>query len=139
MQEYRYKLRVTIASWSFAFFDLGWKSPQRHREHGVFMPICIDFYCFPGCFLCELRVSVVKTHFNQNWRKSSCSILRTFGIRRLLVDQPPAGDYEHAAHSDHAEVPSLLQQYLNNQPKARPRLGGSPKETALPELPVHLS
>jgi hypothetical protein len=35
------------------------------------MQICIDFYCFPGCFLCELRVSVVKTHFNQNWRKSS--------------------------------------------------------------------
>ena len=28
----------------------------------------------------------------------------------------PAGDYDHALHVDHPEAPSLLQQYLDNNP-----------------------
>lgn len=54
-----------------------------------------------------------------------------FGIRRPLRFEPPApaGDYDHALHTDHPESPSFLQQYLDSQPKT-PKLGGAPKETA---------
>jgi hypothetical protein len=54
-----------------------------------------------------------------------------FGIRRPVRYEPPApaGDYDHALHVDHAEAPSLLQQYLDNNPVA-PKLGGPPKQTA---------
>jgi hypothetical protein len=54
-----------------------------------------------------------------------------FGIRRpVRYEAPaPAGDYDHALHVDHAEAPSLLQQYLDNNPVA-PKLGGAPKQTA---------
>ncbi|HTX90472.1 MAG TPA: hypothetical protein VMC09_04565 [Anaerolineales bacterium] len=54
-----------------------------------------------------------------------------FGIRRpVRYEAPtPAGDYDHALHVDHPEAPSLLQQYLDNNPKA-PRLGGAPRQTA---------
>jgi amino acid transporter len=54
-----------------------------------------------------------------------------FGIRRpIRYEAPaPAGDYDHALHVDHAEAPSLLQQYLDNNPVA-PKLGGAPKQTA---------
>jgi hypothetical protein len=54
-----------------------------------------------------------------------------FGVRRALRYEPvaPAGDYDHALHVDHPEAPSLLQQYLDSQPKT-PVLGGAPKETA---------
>jgi len=52
-----------------------------------------------------------------------------FGVRRpLRFETPiPAGDYDHAVHSDHPEAPSLLEDYL---PKPEPKLGGAPKETA---------
>ena len=53
-----------------------------------------------------------------------------FGVFRPVRFEPepiPAGDYDHALHSDHPEAPSLLEQYLD-QPE--PKLGGSPKETA---------
>lgn len=55
-----------------------------------------------------------------------------FGVRRpLKLTQPaPAGDYDHSIHSDHPEAPSLLQQYLENQPAPELRLGGQPRETA---------
>jgi amino acid transporter len=52
------------------------------------------------------------------------------GIHRPLRYDPPApaGDYDHALHSDHPEAPSFLAQYLEK--KEEPRLGGKPKETA---------
>jgi hypothetical protein len=55
-----------------------------------------------------------------------------FGVRRPVRYEPEpiiAGDYDHALHVDHPETPSLLAQYLDNQPK-KPKLGGAPKETA---------
>lgn len=54
-----------------------------------------------------------------------------FGVRRpLRYEVPiPAGDYNHALHSDRADAPSFLAQYLDAQPK-QPKAGGSPKETA---------
>jgi hypothetical protein len=55
-----------------------------------------------------------------------------FGVRRPVRFEPepiPAGDYNHALHSDHPEAPSLLDQYLDNRPKPEPRVGGAPKET----------
>jgi hypothetical protein len=59
-----------------------------------------------------------------------------FGVRRPLRYKPaPAGDYDHALHVDHPEAPSLLQQYLDNQPQPEPRLGGQPQETAAPIAP----
>ncbi len=61
-----------------------------------------------------------------------------FGVRRPLRYERPAaaGDYDHALHVDHPEAPSLLEQYLNNQPKPEPRLGGRPRQTAEPEPPA---
>ncbi len=54
-----------------------------------------------------------------------------FGVRRpLRYETPiPAGDYNAAIHSDHADAPSLLAQYLQDNPKP-PKAGGAPKETA---------
>ena len=59
-----------------------------------------------------------------------------FGVHRPLRFEPrpvPAGDFDQALHSDHPEAPSLLAQYLNNQPPPEPRLGGKPSDTAKPE------
>jgi hypothetical protein len=52
-----------------------------------------------------------------------------FGVRRPMRTQAPvvAGDYDHALHVDHAEAPSLLEQYLDHP---TPKVGGAPKETA---------
>jgi hypothetical protein len=54
-----------------------------------------------------------------------------FGIRRPVRYEVPvaAGDYDHALHVDHPDAPSILQQYLDNNPVA-PKLGGAPKQTA---------
>jgi hypothetical protein len=54
-----------------------------------------------------------------------------FGIHRPIRYEPPtpAGDYDHALHVDHPGAPSLLQQYLNNEP-IEPKLGGAPKQTS---------
>jgi hypothetical protein len=62
------------------------------------------------------------------------------GVRRPLRFEPPvpAGDYDHAMHVDHPEAPSLLQQYLENQPKPGPQVGGQPKETSTPVVPKDL-
>jgi len=47
----------------------------------------------------------------------------------MRYDKPiPAGDYDHAVHSDKPDAPSLLAKYL--QPIEEPHLGGKPKETA---------
>jgi len=58
-------------------------------------------------------------------------LFELFGVRRpLRYEAPiPAGDYDHALHSDHPEAPSLLDQYLDSKPK-KPTVGGAPKETA---------
>jgi hypothetical protein len=56
-----------------------------------------------------------------------------FGVRRPLRYEPspvPAGDYNEAVHVDHPEAPSLLTEYLDNQPVPEPRAGGKPKETS---------
>jgi hypothetical protein len=60
-----------------------------------------------------------------------------FGVRRPQRFEPPAaaGDYDHALHVDHPEAPSMLQQYLDNQPKPALQVGGQPKQTAEPEIP----
>ena len=54
-----------------------------------------------------------------------------FGVRRPVRFEPPApaGDYDHALHSDHPDAPSLLQQYLDAI-QSEPKLGGAPKQTA---------
>jgi Na+-translocating ferredoxin:NAD+ oxidoreductase RnfE subunit len=59
-----------------------------------------------------------------------------FGIHPPQPREAPirAGDYDHALHSDHPDAPSLLDQYLHNQPAPRPLLGGAPKETSPAKL-----
>ena len=54
-----------------------------------------------------------------------------FGVRRPARFEPPApsGDYDEAIHSEHPDTPSLLEQYLKDNPE-EPRLGGKPKETS---------
>jgi hypothetical protein len=61
-------------------------------------------------------------------------VFEILGVRRpVQFEHPaPAGDYDHAIHSDHPEAPSLLDQYLDSQPQPAPRLGGKPSETAPP-------
>ena len=56
------------------------------------------------------------------------------GVRRpVRYEHPaPAGDYDHAVHSDHPEAPSLLDQYIDSQPQPEPRLGGKPTQTSTP-------
>jgi len=63
-----------------------------------------------------------------------------FGVRRPVRFEPPvpAGDYDEAIHIDHPEAPSLLEQYLDNQPQPLPTVGGKPKETAEPKEPDNL-
>jgi hypothetical protein len=59
-----------------------------------------------------------------------------FGVRRPLRFEPlpaPAGDYDHAVHSENPDAPSLLSKYLEPQPE--PQAGGSPKETEPGEEP----
>jgi hypothetical protein len=68
------------------------------------------------------RVLIALTHF-----------FELFGVRRPVRYEPlpvEAGDYDHAIHSDHPDAPSLLDQYLQTKQKQRPKVGGSPKETA---------
>jgi hypothetical protein len=57
-------------------------------------------------------------------------LFELLGIHRPLRYDPPApaGDYDHALHTDHPEAPSFLAQYLEK--KEAPRLGGKPKETS---------
>jgi hypothetical protein len=58
-----------------------------------------------------------------------------FGVRRTLAfEKPvPAGDYDHALHVDHPEAPSLLEQYINNQPIPAPHIGAQPMQTRGPD------
>jgi hypothetical protein len=58
-----------------------------------------------------------------------------FGVRRPTRFEPPvpAGSFEAVLLEDYPETPSLLQQYLESQPKAEPQLGGQPKETGQPD------
>lgn len=54
-----------------------------------------------------------------------------FGVRRPARFEPPipAGDYDESVHSEEEDIPSLLEQYLEDN-KKEPRMGGKPKETA---------
>ncbi|MGB8214609.1 MAG: hypothetical protein WCE68_13710 [Anaerolineales bacterium] len=54
-----------------------------------------------------------------------------FGINRpVRYDRPVmAGEYDEALHVDHPNAPSILEQYLEDNPSA-PKLGGAPKQTA---------
>jgi hypothetical protein len=58
-----------------------------------------------------------------------------FGVRRPVRFEPPlpAGEYDESIHGEHAESPSLLQQYLRNRPPQEPKAGGPPKETHGPD------
>ncbi len=59
-----------------------------------------------------------------------------FGVHRPMrfEQRPfPAGEFEQAIQDDHPDAPSLLTQYLENQPPTEPRLGGKPSETDKPE------
>ncbi|PWB56334.1 MAG: hypothetical protein C3F13_01995 [Anaerolineales bacterium] len=54
-----------------------------------------------------------------------------FGVRRPARFEPPvpAGEYEEAIQSEEEDIPSLLEQYLDDK-REEPRLGGKPKDTA---------
>jgi len=46
--------------------------------------------------------------------KPLAQLFEVFGLRRIDVAEPvPAGDYDHAIHSDHPESPSFLAPYLD--------------------------
>jgi hypothetical protein len=66
--------------------------------------------------------------------------LELFGVRRPVRYEPAAaGDYNSALHVDHPDAPSLLEQYIDAQPKLEPRVGGQPRETATPAAGVTAS
>jgi hypothetical protein len=58
-----------------------------------------------------------------------------FGVMKPLSVEnsipAPAGEYEDAMKPSGRKT--FLQQYLDNQPKEAPRLGGAPKEAATPD------
>lgn len=58
-----------------------------------------------------------------------------FGVRRPVRYEKPvaAGEYDRVMEEEHLHTSSLLEQYLQSQPKAEPVLGGAPKETLPPE------
>ncbi|MBI3763350.1 MAG: hypothetical protein HY260_16005 [Chloroflexi bacterium] len=60
-----------------------------------------------------------------------------FGVRRpmsLELAPASAGDYDDSIHrEDHPADHSLIAQYLQNQPRAEPKAGGQPRETAAPD------
>ena len=62
-------------------------------------------------------------------------VFELFGVRRPVRYEPVpviAGDYDHAVHSDHPDAPSLLDQYIHDEP-AEPKLGGAPNVTEAAE------
>ena len=61
-----------------------------------------------------------------------------FGVNRpVRYEMPaPAGEYDEALHIDHPEARSFLDQYLESLPSPEPRLGGQPKQTNEPKLPI---
>jgi hypothetical protein len=62
-------------------------------------------------------------------------LFELFGVRRPVRYEPVpvvAGNYDHAVHSDHPDAPSLLAEYIKDEP-AGPRLGGAPQQTEKPD------
>jgi hypothetical protein len=61
-------------------------------------------------------------------------LFELFGVRRPMRYEPkpaPAGDYDHAIHTDQADAPSFLAQYMTVE--TPPRLGGKPNQTGNPD------
>jgi hypothetical protein len=61
-------------------------------------------------------------------------LFELIGVRRPMRYEPkpaPAGDYDHAIHTDQVDAPSFLAQYLTVE--TAPRLGGKPNQTAKPD------
>jgi hypothetical protein len=61
-------------------------------------------------------------------------VFELFGVRRPMRYEPkpaPAGDYDHAIHTDQADAPSFLAQYMSVE--TPPRLGGKPNQTGKPD------
>ncbi|MCL5996503.1 MAG: amino acid permease [Chloroflexi bacterium] len=55
-----------------------------------------------------------------------------FGVRRpMRYEMPvPAGEFDEAMHTEEHGATTLLDQYLEHQPKPEPHVGGQPHETA---------
>jgi hypothetical protein len=58
-----------------------------------------------------------------------------FGVRRPLRYEPPApaGDFDEAAHAHEHGTRTVLDQYLESQPRPEPKLGGPPTEAGPPD------
>ena len=100
-------------------------APVGGFEHGVGL-------AYPGHIVEENLELAVRLFgfFGLDAGESLVGVTHFFGLfgvhRPVRYERPaPAGDYDHALHSDHADVPSFLEQYL---PKPEPRLGGPPHE-----------
>jgi hypothetical protein len=61
-----------------------------------------------------------------------------FGVRKPARFEPPApsGEYDEALHSEQANTPSILEQYLKDHPE-EPHLGGKPTETGPSDEELH--
>ncbi len=55
-----------------------------------------------------------------------------FGVRRPMRYEPPVpvGEFDEALHTEQHGMKTVLEQYLDSQPKPEPKLGGPPSETA---------
>jgi hypothetical protein len=84
----------------------------------------------------SLKTQEYRYNLRSRWLIAIARFAEVFGVHRPLRFEPrpvSAGDFDQALHSDHPEAPSLLAQYLNNQPPPEPRLGGKPSDTGKPE------
>src|SRR5512138_1465866 len=115
---------LVLAANALLISPIGWRDPKTiHRivrEKARVQGSMASIVEWQSLKMQEYRYSVLiaATHF-----------FEVFGVRRPLRFEPPAvaGDYDHAVHSDHAEAPSLLEQYIDHP---EPKVGGAPKETA---------
>jgi hypothetical protein len=108
-------------------------SPLGHRSPEQIRRIVRDKARIQGAMGSIVEWQSVKM---QQYRYSILSAISRFWamfglIRPVRYDPPPpAGDYDHALHTDHPEAPSFLDQYID---VPEPRLGGAPKQTEKPD------